>query len=130
MNRPFQSTLLLALGLTALLALSSCSIVSRYLPGGTAAQSSQSSTSSSADSSSSQSPEEQTLNGTLNMVDNDQKYLVLVTDEGYSRFSFADTDLDLSKLAPGDAVTVTYTGTLEPDSEEVTAQLVSVTKYA
>ena len=130
MNRPFQSTLLLALGLTALLALSSCSIVSRYLPGGAAAQSSQSSTSSSADSSSSQSPEEQTLNGTLNMVDNDQKYLVLVTDEGYSRFSFADTDLDLSKLAPGDAVTVTYTGTLEPDSEEVTAQLVSVTKNA
>ena len=130
MNRPFQSTLLLALGLTALLALSSCSIVSRYLPGGAAAQSSQSGTSSSADSSSSQSPEEQTLNGTLNMVDNDQKYLVLVTDEGYSRFSFADTDLDLSKLAPGDAVTVTYTGTLEPDSEEVTAQLVSVTKNA
>ena len=31
-------------------------------------------------------------------------------------------------LAPGDSITVTYTGPLEPDSEDVTAQLVSVTK--
>ena len=56
------------------------------------------------------------------------KYLVLVTEEGYFRFSFSDTDLDLSGLEPGDTVTITYTGTLDAESEDVSAQLVSISK--
>ena len=44
MNRPFKSGLLIAVGLTAVLALSSCSMLRQYLPGGLdqSAQSSQS----------------------------------------------------------------------------------------
>ena len=44
MNRPFKSGLLIAVGLTAVLALSSCSMLRQYLPGGhdQSAQSSQS----------------------------------------------------------------------------------------
>ena len=43
MNRPFKSGLLIAVGLTAVLALSSCSMLRQYLPGGhdQSAQSSQ-----------------------------------------------------------------------------------------
>lgn len=124
LNRPYRSVLLAAVGLTAVLALSSCSLFKDYLPGGGEVSSS----SSAGSSSSQQAAEEHTLQGTLNMIDTDMQYLILVTDDGYSRLSFADTDLDLSGLEPGDEVTVTYTGTLDPDSEDVTAQLTSVTK--
>ena len=126
MNRPFKSGLLIAVGLTAVLALSSCSMLRQYLPGGhdQSAQSSQ----SNPDASSSQKNEEYTLQGTLNQIDTDLKYLVLISDDLYFRFDFSESDADLSDLAPGDSITVTYTGPLEPDSEDVTAQLVSVTK--
>ena len=128
MNRPFKSGLLIAVGLTAVLALSSCSMLRQYLPGGhdQSAQSSQ----SAPDASSSQKNEEYTLQGTLNQIDTDLKYLVLISDDLYFRFDFSESDADLSDLAPGDPITVTYTGPLEPDSEDVTAQLVSVTKDA
>ena len=126
MNRPFKSGLLIAVVLTAVLALSSCSMLRQYLPGGPdqSAQSSQ----SNPDASSSQKSEEYTLQGTLNQIDTDLKYLVLISDDLYFRFDFSESDADLSDLAPGDSITVTYTGPLEPDSEDVPAQLVSVTK--
>ena len=128
MNRPFKSGLLIAVGLTAVLALSSCSMLRQYLPGGhdQSAQSSQ----SNPDASSSQKSEEYTLQGTLNQIDTDLKYLVIISDDLYFRFDFSESDADLSDLAPGDSITVTYTGPLEPDSEDVTAQLVSVAKDA
>ena len=97
------------------------------IPAGGHDQSAQSSQSA-PDASSSQKNEEYTLQGTLNQIDTDLKYLVLISDDLYFRFDFSESDADLSDLAPGDSITVTYTGPLEPDSEDVTAQLVSVTK--
>ena len=108
MNRPFKSGLLIAVGLTAVLALSSCSMLSKYLPGKDA-----------------QAPQ---IQGTLNQIDSDQKYLILIADDAYYRFDFSECDSDLSGLEPGDSVTLTYTGTPDQDSEDVTAQLVSITK--
>ena len=121
MKRYLRPGLLAAVGLTAILALSSCSMLRQYLPSN--AESSSSSTSGSQ-----QNVETHTLQGTLNQIDTDLKYLVLVTEEGYFRFSFSDTDLDLSGSEPGDTVTITYTGTLDAESEDVSAQLVSISK--
>ena len=72
--------------------------------------------------------EEHTIQGTLNQIDSDQKYLILIADDAYYRFDFSECDSDLSGLEPGDSVTLTYTGTPDQDSEDVTAQLVSITK--
>ena len=126
MNRPFKSGLLIAVGLTAVLALSSCSMLRQSLPGGHA-QSAKSSQSAPV-AARSTTDAAITLQGTLNHIDTDLKYLVLISDDLYFRFDFSESDADLSDLAPGDSITVTYTGPLEPDSEDVTAQLVSVTK--
>lgn len=122
MKRYLRPGLLAAVGLTAILALSSCSMLRQYLP------SNAESSSSSSTSGSQQNVETHTLQGTLNQIDTDLKYLVLVTEEGYFRFSFSDTDLDLSGLEPGDTVTITYTGALDAESEDVSAQLVSISK--
>ena len=122
MKRYLRPGLLAAVRLTAILALSSCSMLRQYLP------SNAESSSSSSTSGSQQNVETHTLQGTLNQIDTDLKYLVLVTEEGYFRFSFSDTDLDLSGLEPGDTVTITYTGTLDAESEDVSAQLVSISK--
>ena len=122
MKRYLRPGLLAAVGLTAILALSSCSMLRQYLP------SNAESSSSSSTSGSQQNVETHTLQGTLNQIDTDLKYLVLVTEEGYFRFSFSDTDLDLSGLEPGATVTITYTGTLDAESEDVSAQLVSISK--
>ena len=122
MKRYLRPGLLAAVGLTAILALSSCSMLRQYLP------SNAESSSSSSTSGSQQNVETHTLQGTLNQIDTELKYLVLVTEEGYFRFSFSDTDLDLSGLEPGDTVTITYTGTLDAESEDVSAQLVSISK--
>ena len=122
MKRYLRPGLLAAVGLTAILALSSCSMLRQYLP------SNAESSSSSSTSGSQQNVETHTLQGTLNQIDTDLKYLVLVTEEGYFRFSFSDTDLDLSGLEPGDTVTITYTSTLDAESEDVSAQLVSISK--
>lgn len=124
MNRPFKSILLLAVGLTAVLALSSCSMLSKYLPGNGSPPSSQSA------SGSQQAAEEHAIQGVLNQVDNEQKYIILIADEAYHRFDFSDHGADLSGMEPGDSVTVIYTGTLDQESEEIPAKLVSITKNA
>ena len=69
-----------------------------------------------------------TIQGTLNQVDAEQEYLVLVADEAYCRFDCSDSGADLSGLEPGDSVTITYTGTLDEESDDVTAKLVTITK--
>ena len=122
MKRYLRPGLLAAVGLTAILALSSCSMLRQYLP------SNAESSSSSSTSGSQQNVETHTLQGTLNQIDTGLKYLVLVTEEGYFRFSFSHTGLHLSGLEPGDTVTITYTGTLDAESEDVSAQLVSISK--
>ena len=59
MNRPFKSGLLIAVGLTAVLALSSCSMLSKYLPGKDA----QAPQTSQSDSGSQPAAEEHTIQG-------------------------------------------------------------------
>ena len=64
------------------------------------------------------------------MVNKIDDYLVLLTDDGeYHIFDFGE-DVDPSAMEEGDRVTVTYTGTLDPESDEVTAVVVSVEKTA
>ena len=70
MKRYLRPGLLAAVGLTAILALSSCSMLRQYLP------SNAESSSSSSTSGSQQNVETHTLQGTLNQIDTDLKYLV------------------------------------------------------
>ena len=83
---------------------------------------------SSGAASSAQPAEPAALQGTLNQVDEELTYLIVIANDSYYRFDFGDSGVDLSGFAPGDSVTVTYSGTLDPDSEEITAQLVSISK--
>ena len=71
-------------------------------------------------------PEEQTLQGRLNLVDSELKYLIVIADDAYCRFDFSQSDADVSGLEPGDSVSVTYTGDLDPESEDATAQLTRI----
>lgn len=126
LTRYVRPVALLAVGLTAVLALSSCSALMKFFPGGhTSAQSGQPDSSASG---SSAHAETATIQGTLNQVDPELEYLILVSDGVYCRFDCSDSSADLAGLEPGDQVSVTYTGTLDPDSEDVTAQLVSIAK--
>ena len=68
----------------------------------------------------------QTIQGTLNQLDTEQFCLVLVTDDAYYRFDFSESGADLSGFEPGDAVTITYTGTL--DSENPSPVAIAVEK--
>lgn len=70
--------------------------------------------------------EAQTLHGTLNTADAELGLLIVVSEEQYFRFDL--NGADVSALAPGDEVVVTYTGELEPDSDELTAVVTSVEK--
>ena len=127
MNRPFKSGLLIAVGLTAVFTLSSCSMLRQYLPGG----GNQSPSSQSApDGSAVQEEEEHTVQGTLNQIDSELEYLLLIVDDQYCRIDFSQSEADLSGMEPGDSVTVTYTGILDQESEEILAKLVSITKDA
>ena len=118
MKRLTRPLLLMALALTAALLLCSCSASGGKDAGGDTTGPAQ--TDNQTDT--------QTVQGTVNQIDTEQKYLVLVTDDDYCRFDFSDSDADLSGLEPGDSVTVTYTGTLDGESEEVSATLVSIEK--
>ena len=83
-------------------------------------------------SSSVQSPSDgektKTLEGTLNQADSDLGLLLVISDDQYCRFDLNGTDV--SGLEPGDSIKVTYTGTLDPESDEVTAVVVSIEKTA
>ena len=70
--------------------------------------------------------EAQTLHGTLNTADAELGLLIVVSEEQYFRFDL--NGADVSALAPGDEVVVTYTGELEPDSDELTAVVTAVVK--
>lgn len=120
MKRLTHSGLLLAVGILAALLLCACSA-----PGG---QGGSDNAPSVSDDAGQNQSETQTIQGTLNQIDTDQMYLVLVTDEAYYRFDFSESGEDLSALEPGDNITITYTGTLDDTDEDVTAKLVSVVK--
>lgn len=71
-------------------------------------------------------PEILTLEGTLNLVDEGQGYLVVVNSDGaYCRFLIGETDI--TGFQPGDKVEVSYTGTISSeDDESISAELVSI----
>ena len=66
-----------------------------------------------------------TCQGTLNTLDTDLDYLVIVDGNG-DHLSFDLAGADAGGLEPGDAVTVTYTGTLSAGGGEPTATVVSI----
>ena len=70
--------------------------------------------------------QEQTLQGTLNTADTGLGLLIVVAEDQYYRFEL--NGVDVSALTPGDEVVVTYTGALEPNSDDLTAVVVSVDK--
>ena len=79
---------------------------------------------------SSPAPEEETsvLQGTLNTLDAELGFLIVVDEDGnYCRFDLGETDP--GELEPGDAVTVTYTGQLS-DSDEITATVTAMEKVS
>lgn len=65
--------------------------------------------------------EEQTISGVVNKVDD---YLVLLDNDGEYRIFDFDKELDPSKFAEGDKVTVTYTGELGSEDPAPVAILV------
>ena len=91
-------SLLCGLALTA--ALAACS---GGAPAGTQAQPQESQ----------QQEAKQELTATVNQVDSDLGYLVLVTEDGYYKLDL--NGVDVSGLEPGDDVTATYIGTLSPE---------------
>ena len=117
MNRIRPASLFLAAAALTVLALAGC------------AHGSPDASPSASQPSQSQAEEQtSTLQGTLYSFDQTLEYLVLLTDDGYFRIGFSGQETDLSGLEPGDSVTVTYTGTLDQSSEDITAQLVSIAK--
>ena len=115
MNRRKRTGALLAAGVLAALLLCSCSAPGRPAAGGSG-------------SVSQSQPETKTIQGTVNKIDTQQEFLVLVTEDAYYRFDLEGCQADLSGLEPGDGVTVTYTGELDEESDDVTAALVDITK--
>ena len=128
--------LLLALCLAAALLLAACSPKPAPVQSASQSSSQSSSASTGTDSSAADSSaetegaqeEEQTLNGTVNVVDQKLELLVLVLNGTYYKFDSAK--VDISTLSPGDDVMVTYTGTLDPDDPDSMGVLVSFSKYA
>ena len=75
-------------------------------------------------------PEAETsvLQGTLNTLDAELDFLIVVDGDGnYCRFNLGDTDA--GELESGDAVMVTYTGQLS-DDEEITATVTAIEKVS
>ena len=65
------------------------------------------------------------MEGTVNRLDAELDYLVLVGEDGvYYQFSL--NGADVSGLGPGDGVAVTYEG--EPTGDEPDAKLLSIEK--
>lgn len=114
---------LLAGCLVLSLALSSCSIPA--LGGGTPSPSPSASLPADTPApSSTPELETETVTGTFYLVDTELDYMVLASGDSYFQFNL--NGVDVSHVAPGDRVVVTYTGTLDADSEKITADLVSV----
>lgn len=66
------------------------------------------------------------LRGALDRLEPEADCLVLASGGEYYRFE--RNGVDVSGLIPGDPVTVTYTGALDPEEGTVSAVLLSVTK--
>ena len=65
------------------------------------------------------------LEGTVNRVDEELDYLVLVGEDG-TYYQFSLNGVDASGLEPGDSVAVTYEG--EPGGDTPDAKLLSLVK--
>ena len=68
----------------------------------------------------------QSLRGALDRLEPEADCLVLASGGEYYRFE--RNGVDVSGLIPGDPVTVTYTGALDPEEGTVSADLLSITK--
>ena len=66
------------------------------------------------------------LRGALDRLEPEADCLVLASGGDYYRFE--RNGVDVSGLIPGDPVTVTYTGALDPEEGTVSAVLLSITK--
>ena len=111
-----------ALGLALAVSLAACS--------GAPAASPSPASSPDAPLAASPAPEAETsvLQGTLNTLDAELDFLIVVDGDGnYCRFNLGDTDA--GELEPGDAVMVTYTGQLS-DDEEITATVTAIEKVS
>lgn len=117
-----------ALCLVSVVSLAACT-----KPAPTKGEDSSTSTSQSTSQSSSSSSEEEqaeekeeTFEGTVNTIDTDLDMLVMAKDDGYYKFNI--NGVDMANVEPGDFITLIYTGTLEADSDDVTANLVAIVK--
>ena len=66
------------------------------------------------------------LRGALDRLEPEADCLVLASGGEYYRFE--RNGVDVSGLIPGDPVTVTYTGALDPEEGTVSAVLLSITR--
>lgn len=66
------------------------------------------------------------LRGALDRLEPEADCLILASGGAYYRFEL--NGVDVSGLIPGDPVTVTYTGVLDPEKDSVSAVLLSITK--
>lgn len=66
------------------------------------------------------------LRGALDRLEPEADCLVLASGGAYYRFQ--RNGVDVSGLIPGDPVTVTYTGVLDPEEGAVSAALLSIAK--
>ena len=108
----------LTLGLAAALLCAGCAPLPSASQGSSASQVSTVSASLSQVSSS--------LRGALDRLEPEADCLVLASGGEYYRFE--RNGVDVSGLIPGDPVTVTYTGALDPEEGTVSAVLLSITR--
>ena len=107
----------LTLGLAAALLCAGCAPLPSVSQGSSASQVSTVSASLSQVSS---------LRGALDRLEPEADCLVLASGGEYYRFE--RNGVDVSGLIPGDPVTVTYTGALDPEEGTVSAVLLSITR--
>ncbi len=131
MKLPMMKYMAAALCLVAVVSLAACTKPAPTKGEDSSTTSSQSTSQSSSSSSQEESEEqeaekEEMFEGTVNTINTELNLLVLATNDGYYKFNINGTDLTL--VEPGDLIKVIYTGTLEADSDDVTADLVTIVK--
>ena len=131
MKLPMMKYMAAALCLVAVVSLAACTKPAPTKGEDSSTTSSQSTSQSSSSSSQEESEEqeaekEEMFEGTVNTLNTELNFLVLATNDGYYKFNINGTDLTF--VEPGDLIKVIYTGTLEADSDDVTADLVTIVK--
>ncbi len=131
MKLPMMKYMAAALCLVAVVSLAACTKPAPTKGEDSSTTSSQSTSQSSSSSSQEESEEqeaekEEMFEGTVNTINTELDMIVLATDQGYYKFNI--NGVDLAYIEPGDFIKVIYTGTLEADSDDVTADLVAIVK--